>query len=163
MKEWWQSLSSRERSLVSVLSVFVILLLLYFIIWSPLQSSIDNLQQNVNNNQSLLTWMQQADAALQQQGANDNGSAASTDPNQRLSTVQQSLQTVNFRKHAQQLEQTQKNEVRITISKAQFDNVISWLVNLWKNNGLVVDSANIKKLNDKGTISATLVITGKRN
>lgn len=163
MKDWWQSLSSRERSLVSGLSVFVMLLLVYFMIWSPIQTHIDNLQQSVDSNKTLLAWMQKANTVLQQHGNSSNGSTASTDPNQRLATVQQSLQEVSFRKHAQQLQQTQKNDVRVTISKAQFDDVINWLVSLWKNNGLVLYSANIKKLNDKGTISATLVITGKRN
>lgn len=163
MKEWWQSLSSRERSLVAGLSVFVIILLLYFIVWSPLQSNIDNLQQSVNSNQSLLSWMQQANQALQQQSGNNNGSNATTDPEQRLSTVQQSLQSVDFRKNARQLEQTEKNNVRVIISKAQFDSIINWLNTLWKNNGLVIDSANIKKLDNKGNVSATLTITGKRS
>ena len=160
MKDWWQGLSARERSFVSSLSAVVIILIAYFIIWSPIQNSVSQLKQTVSNNQSLLSWMQQANQTIQ---ANQNSghSMQNTDPTQRLAVIQTSLKQTNFGTKVTQLEQAEQNNVRVVISKTNFDALTTWLTNLWEIHGIIVNELTLKRLNDQGLVSANIVLTGK--
>ncbi|MBT8124987.1 MAG: type II secretion system protein M, partial [Gammaproteobacteria bacterium] len=41
MKDWWETLQSRERYMVLIATVLVSLAILYLAIWSPIASSRD--------------------------------------------------------------------------------------------------------------------------
>lgn len=160
MKDWWQGLSSRERTLLSSLSGALALLILYFIIWTPIANSVNSLKKNVTNNRALVTWMQKATQALK---ANTTDRTRKTvNPAQRLAVIQQALTTTNFNKKVAQLAQTEKNNVRIVITSASFDTLTTWLTTLWLNDGIAVNALTIKRLNNQGLVSANIVLTGRK-
>ena len=161
MKDWWQGLSSRERSLLSALAAVVGVLFLYFLIWSPIQDSVSNLRQNVNDNRALVIWMQKATQILQQQSEQSDNSGGQTNPSQRLAVIQTALNDAPFKKHVEQLAQTGQNNVRMVIAAAQFDDLVTWLVTLWKDHGLVANEVSVKRLDNKGKVSANIIISGK--
>ena len=57
MKDWWESLQSRERYMVLVAGALVLLTLLYFAIWSPIASSRDSKQARVDAKRDTVVWM----------------------------------------------------------------------------------------------------------
>ena len=65
MKEWWFNLNLREKQMVSMGAAIIILGLLYVLIWSPLKDSVTTMRDQVQQNQSLLNWMQTADEQIQ--------------------------------------------------------------------------------------------------
>lgn len=157
---WWQQLSSRERSLVSALGVAVCLLLVYFIIWQPISNGVEASKQKVSYNRSLLSWMQKVTVVLQQ-NPSQNNSTQTTAADQRLAVVQASLKETSFNKHVTQIEETNQNDVQVSIKTADFDDLTDWLVLLWKQKGIIANELTLKKLNNQGMVSATIVLTGR--
>lgn len=161
MKEWWQDRSARERSILSLGGVVVIVLLIYFILWLPVSHHVNNIKQNAIANQALLSWMQAANHAIQtHQSA--KGPTQMTSASERLAVVQDSLAQVHFKKAVSKLAQTEHNDVRIEITSVNFDNLMTWLVGLWQSHGIIASQAAIKRLTDQGTVSANLVLSGKQ-
>lgn len=160
MKAWWQSLSSRERSLLSSLAALAIIALLYFIIWQPINNSVTTLQQQVNSQRALLSWMQQVTTVLQNNSSTADSATQFTPAEQRLAVIQTTLTNTNFNKHVTQLEQTNQNDVHLVISAADFDSLTDWLVLLWQQHGIIISNLDLKKLNNQGLVSVNLVLTG---
>ena len=59
VKQWFGSLSQRERQMV-LSAVAVIVLFIIYQLWSTFTSHIDNLQHRVDNQQNIQLWMRQA-------------------------------------------------------------------------------------------------------
>ncbi len=162
MKTWWQNLSSRERTMTGSLSVVICILLIYFIIWAPISNGVGTLKQTVSNNRALLSWMQQATSVLQRNQSTDDDAGQSTPADQRLAVIQTSLKDTSFSKHVNQIEQTNQNDVRVVITSVDFDTLSDWLVLLWKQNGIIISEASLKKLNNQGLVSANITLTGRK-
>lgn len=161
MKEWWQNLSSRERSWMSGLGIIICVLILYFIIWAPISHGVSGLKQSVSNNRALLSWMQQVTTVLQKNQSTDD-THQDTAADQRLAVIQTSLQDTPFNKKLMQIEQTNQNDVRVVISSVHFDDLTTWFVSLWKQNGIVVNEITLKRLNNQGLVSANIILSGRK-
>ena len=163
MKAWWQNLSPRERSMMISLSLVACVLLIYFIIWAPISNGVSTLKQNVSDNRALLSWMQQATSVLQKNQSADDAAGQNTPADQRLAVIQTSLKDTSFNKHVTQIEQTNQNDVRVVITSADFDTLTDWFVLLWKQNGIIVSEASLKRLNNQGLVSANIILTGRKS
>ena len=159
MKEWWQERSQREKSIVSIGGVIFLVIIIYLIIWQPINDSINRMQQDNINNAALLSWMKQADAVLAK-SHQSNGAHKTTSATERLAAVQTSLQSTPFKRNVAQVAQTQQNDVRVQIKKAYFDDLSSWLVSIWQNNGIAVKTLNIRRLSNQGQVTANIILAG---
>ena len=53
MKDWYTALAPRERTMVSIAAVLVVLALIYVAAWNPLSSSVASLEQSVEERRHL--------------------------------------------------------------------------------------------------------------
>jgi len=132
MKEWWQNLTDRDRKIMVVGTIVVLLLLLYQFLWTPMDDATDNLRGKVLRNQNLLSWMQASDKELKRQAPlastqhPSTTSSSSASSASMLTMIKSSLDQYKLASTVSQLHQAE-NGVQIHFEKIAFDDLASWL------------------------------------
>ena len=158
LKIKWQSLNIRERFYLKLGSIFIVLVIIYYGLISPLNNSIDNLQQQITAQRSLALWMQPRVKALR----GEMGHAQQIQPisaGELLPTVDTRLKQTSFASMVTEISQTNNGSVRITFKSVPFDDLMSWLIKQWKTSHLAVSELDVEKGEKAGLVKATLTVT----
>lgn len=158
MKEWWLNLSLHEKRMVSLGLVVILAGLFYALIWSPLHASVASLRDQLQHNQSLLSWMQTTDEQIQAIEKTGQKPRMAEGNASHLSLVQDSLKQSPIADAITQLVQTDKDSVKLNFQKVNFDALIAWLTDLWQQQGLVVTQLSIKPGDTPGIVTADFVL-----
>lgn len=146
VKTWWQGLQLREQRLVIALSIAVLVIALYSIVWQPLSDSVESKTKRLESRQALLTWVNDNTARYKQlQSA--TGQKPSTGS---LSSI------INRTANAQQLTitrmQPQGEELQVWLDSAPFTQLLFWLEHLANVEGLQVDAIDLAKGDTSGEV-----------
>jgi len=158
MKEWWLNLNLREKQAVSLGATVMTLALLYGLIWSPLHNSVTALRDQIQHNQQLLSWMQTADQQIQAAEKMTQTPTATHNAASWLSIVQDNIKQSPLTKNLTQLVQADNDSVKLTFQQVDFDLLISWLTELWQQQGLVVTQLTITSGSIPGIVGAEFIL-----
>ncbi|PHQ81605.1 MAG: hypothetical protein COB66_01735 [Coxiella sp. (in: Bacteria)] len=157
LKDWWHEREQREQYILIGGGIIAAILLVYMLIWRPLSIHIADQQQNVTQNQALLTWMTTADTRLAQLKA--MGYIKKTNASQAmLVTIEQSLVSSKLSPYVSNTQQQNTQQIQLTLKQVPFDKFIDWAEALWKSDNIVVKTAAIKKGAVTGTADVTLTL-----
>jgi type II secretory pathway component PulM len=159
MKEWWNNLGLREKQLLSLGGIFLILFLLYEIIWSPISTHNASLRSDIAHNQKLLIWMEEADGHIQSLQKMLQTTTSTMSSAALLSLLQKEVNQSPFANNLQQLNQAENNAVRITFQKINFDALITWLTAIWKKDNLTVKQITVAPNGSAGIVDVTIVLS----
>jgi general secretion pathway protein M len=146
-------LSERERRVLVVGAVLVVLLLFFGIIL-PLDRSVAKAHERVGRKQSDLVWMRQVAPEL-------IGSApppASAAQESLLVIVERSARESNLATALAGSEPAGPGALSVRLEKASFDQLVAWLARLAQNNGIRVDNATIDSAGAPGIVNAAVVL-----
>lgn len=152
---WWRGLQARERLVLGVGGIGAAVLLLYGLVWSPLQNELTRLRAAVSQEQAQLEWMRAQSArvtqlrGLQPKSINSAG---------LLSFVDQSAISYDVKSAIKRIEPEGANAVRVALDGVTFDPLINWIVNLQKQGGVRVENATLDGLSAPGTVNARLLL-----
>jgi general secretion pathway protein M len=132
-----------------------VLLLLYGLLWAPLQRDLARLRAEVPKEHQQLERMRAQAGRIQQLRA---GASAAVPRNGLLSFVEQSAQTYNVRQNIRRVEPDGSNSVRLAIDAVAFNSLLEWLANLQKQGGVRIDSASLEPSATSGTVNARLLL-----
>jgi type II secretory pathway component PulM len=159
MKEWWIHLGLREKQILSLGGILVLLFLIYEILLAPIDHHNATLRDEITHDIKLLSWMQEADKHIQStekllhKNSNTKNSAA------LLSTLQKDITQSPFASNLSQLSQAENNSVQITLQKVNFDALVTWLIDLWKKQGLTVTQLTATPNGLPGVVDTTIIMT----
>ena len=155
MKEWFTGLALRERTMVSIAAVVVVLALVYAVAWGPLASSVSRLQQSVEEQQALKQWMQQSAAEVKQL----RGAAGATDDHRSLlAVVDQTSKQSQLGPAVKRIEPDGQELVRVSLEQASFDDMVTWLGSLQRSFGVGVADVSIDRQADSGRVNARITL-----
>ena len=155
MKEWFTGLALRERTMVSIAAVVVVLALVYAVAWGPLASSVSRLQQSVEEQQALKQWMQQSAAEVNQL----RGAAGSSDDHRSLlAVVDQTSKQSQLGPAVKRIEPDGQELVRVSLEQASFDDMVTWLGSLQRSFGVGVADVSIDRQADSGRVNARITL-----
>ncbi len=157
MKEWWNSLEKREQRLVLWGGVVVVLILFYFAVLSPIQDKVTTLQKNVNNNQELLVWMQQAKSEVKLAEKN-RVSNASNRSKSLLTIVDVSIKQKQLSGMVSEIKQVNKDQVQVKFNDVQFNKLISWLQQLQSRDGVNINKITLRRTEVEGIVAVDTVL-----
>lgn len=151
IKQRFHQLTEREQRLTLIAAVAVVIGLFYFVVWAPLNQSLEQNRKAVTTQQSLLTWVQKnANKAIQLRGSGIKNQVFSGSLPQTVNQTASRLQIVISRM------QPQGDEIQVWVDQAPFNDLLSWLQNLEKAGIRILDvdiaesdtpgSAKIRKL-----------------
>jgi general secretion pathway protein M len=153
MRELWGMLAARERRLVALGAVLLSLIVLYLLLWLPLQQELYRLRAGVPEGQAQLARMRQQAAAIQP----FRGRAASVPaPGTLVSVVDQSATGRGLRKQITKLEADGSNGVQLTAEAISFNSLIAWLADLRETYSLITDNLSVDAHTTPGTVNARL-------
>ena len=153
-KEWWEAAEPKERSLAILGATVIVIGVLYWAIWSPLNSQLIDSKKKLEHAESTLSWTQEKSTLLLQSGI---GKAK---PKRRgnLSAVLNSSARnlgVTFSRVV-----NKKDKVEVWIAEIEFDLYVQWLTNLHNRFGISVVNADLVKTGRKGYIKVNRLLLG---
>jgi general secretion pathway protein M len=155
LKSTFLQLSIRERRLVIISTVLVLIAIFYWGIWSPLSQSIEKSYTAIKNQTELLDWVQKnANKALQLQSSGGDKAAFSGSLPQAVN------QSANRMKIAISRMLPQDDELQVWIDQAPFNDVLSWLQSL-ENSGVNILDIDIVESDLPGQVKIRRLKLGK--
>jgi general secretion pathway protein M len=156
MKQYWYSLAARERQMIGFGLIAVVAIVLWAILWEPLQQRLSELRDEVPQKQATLAWMQSQSSYVQQLKAQAQTRAQQpTDATPLVTVIEQTAADVNIRNVIRRIEPEDNNSVKVWLTEAYFDPWIQW-AEVLKQRGVQVAQATVdKSANDTVTIRAT--------
>jgi general secretion pathway protein M len=137
INDWWLSLESRERQLLKLMLGFLALVLVYLLIWKPVQTSKLEAEQKLKASQQEWEWLNQQVPLVKQNLTNSNAPKRSnlTTQNSLLQKLQTSLRKQKLFKQIKTV-QGIKDGGRVSFDEVKASRLMKWLATL-EREGLV--------------------------
>jgi general secretion pathway protein M len=145
------SLSERDRRMLLIGGVVMVLLLFYLII--HLDSNVSSTHKRINKKLEDLAWIQTAAPEILASGPLPTSGGESL-----LVIVDRSAREFGLGNSLAGSEPSGKGGLSVRLQKASFDTLITWLARLSQQNGIRVDSASIDNAGTPGLVNAAIVL-----
>lgn len=157
MKDWFEALQPRERMFVLSAIAVVALLMLYLIIWRPLDRAHTDMQTSVHTWGTALSELRPLQSQLQSSSLN---SAQASRNESLVVIVDNSLRERGLYSALQRSQPTAQNGIRVEFENAAFDDLILWLGDLATSHGLQLQSGSFSSnaTDNAGRVNATVTL-----
>lgn len=162
MKIWWNQLSASEQRTLRIGGIALVAILGYFLAWKPIHQTTARLQQELQNQQALLTWMQPAVAEIQALG----GVAAplsepggnSQDGQGLFALADQQARQAGLAQVLQRVEPSGQSGARVVFEKVGFDELMHWLAALRDQYGIQANQVTLRRVELEGRVDAQILL-----
>jgi type II secretory pathway component PulM len=158
MRDWFDSLQSREQLFVGVGGVVVVLTLVWGLLWLPFDKGHKELQASVDIWQQSISELQPLRAAIQN-GANPAAVAVQNSNETPVVVVDQTLRARGLN-GALKRRQPTPNGIRVEFENIAFDDLVLWLGDLSTRYSMEVQagSMSVAARAGRGRINASLTL-----
>ena len=159
MRSWFEALEEREKYFVVTAAVFIVVVLFWFGIWSPLDSGQKSAAARVDNWQVALAQLRPLKSQILASGS---GQPVQAVPDQPLVVIVDS--TLRQRGLYDSLQRSQPtptgNGIRVEFESAAFDDLMLWLGDVNRQYGLLVQSGSFSPASGEnpGRVNSTLTL-----
>jgi type II secretory pathway component PulM len=160
MKEWWVNLALREKQIIALGTVLVLIFIVYEFVFAALSDANQNLRAGIQKNQSMLAWMNATDKRIQAAANNHQAHVAVTSAS-LLSALQDDLNQNPISKNVTELQQADNDSVEVHFKQVGFDNMMRWLLEAGQKLQLTVTSLSITPTDSIGQVDAVLKLAAK--
>ena len=158
MKDWYISLTQRERHLVQSSTSVIVLLLIYLLVVEPISSHYSKNKHNVQTATQTLEWMRNAAAEVKQLR---RGGMVSERPHGKqfvLGMIDNSTRKAGLSSVLKRVQPEGETGVRVWFEAAVFDELVKWLAIIEKKHGLLVNEINIEQTDFSGLVNARILL-----
>lgn len=159
MKDWFESLESRERLFVGFGALLVVVSLIYGFIWAPLDKNYDSIATSVSDWQHSLDELRPLKGMVQNSSQSGNAAAASG-RQAPIIVVDQTLRSRGLEQFRRRSQPTSNNGIRVEFENVAFDDLVLWLGDLSEQHSMHVQAGSLSKGSQSGPgrINATLTL-----
>ena len=155
LSTYWSRLSAREHRVLVAGVVALALIIGWFGVWEPLTKGVAERRVQVQEQQALKQWMQQAAAQLQQQrGASGSALVAIVDRSAHQAGFGATL------KRVETAADSASGGVQVWFERVSFDELMAWLLQLRRNERIKVTTLTVERLDSPGLVNAALTLHG---
>lgn len=152
--QFWSERNTRERMIISIGSLLLLVSLLYAYVWLPIRNDVDRMNRSLPELRA---------AAAQMRGEANEISTLKTrgvtvPAGGALAAVEQSAASQGLRDKLEELGATDASHVRMSSNALPFDQWVSWLNLLQAQSGMRIESANVEATQDSGKVKAQAVL-----
>jgi general secretion pathway protein M len=152
MKEYWLGLQSRERLLLIVCAVCLLIFIVDTQIWVPQMERYERNQQLVNAKKNLYDWMKDASKQAIQLQKTAPTSNRSRSKQSLIALTDKTAKQAALGKSIKRVEPQGKDTVRIWLENANFKQVTLWLQRM-QNLGISLDRIVIDSTDESGLVN----------
>ncbi|MDF1759302.1 MAG: type II secretion system protein GspM [Coxiellaceae bacterium] len=157
MREKWQNLTQRDRRILIIGSVVVIVMLVYTYAWNPLSTAVSEQYNDLRRGQSLLVWMKHAMQRLDRYEA--LGYQLPSPTKQKLDeVVKAQFKAQRIAYHITSIKLLDKTSVGVNFGQVPFDRLITALTQMADKQGIVVKSTRITRKSTDGLVDAKMIL-----
>ena len=159
MKDWYDNLEAREQVFVLAGAIVVILALIYYVIWTPLDKRHTQVATSVQNWERSLAELGPL-RGLVASGGGSPQSGAVNNQQAPIIIVSQTLQSRGLEQYRRRSQPTTGKGVRVELENVAFDELVVWLGDLSDNYGMNVQAGSLSRVTDAGPgrINASLTL-----
>lgn len=159
MKDWFESLESRERLFVGLGALIVIIAIIYGFIWAPLDRNHDSMATSVDDWQRSLAELRPL-KGLAQSGNQATASTSTTSQQSPIIVVDQTLRSRGLEQFRRRSQPTSSNGVRVEFENVAFDDLVLWLGDLSDQHAMHVQAGSLSTGSQPvpGRVNATLTL-----
>ena len=158
MKAWLDKLDPRERLMVTVGAVLLVLFLIYILVWSPLHSGYDSLRNTVATQRTTAQWMQVSAQTLKGLKRNSGRAVQGLGGRSLLSVADSTARAGGLGPALKRVEPEGSDNVRVWLDGASFDVVVKWLGTLSTIHGVNAETATLERSGGAGRVNARLTL-----
>lgn len=159
MKDWYDNLEAREQVFVLGGSVFVLIALVYFVLWAPLDKNHKQVAANVANWEYSLAELRPLRSMV---AAGDTATPRVSGGSQQapIIIVDQTLRSRGLEQYRRRSQPTANNGIRVEFENVAFDELVIWLGDLGSQYDLHVQagSMSVQTQAGPGRINASLTL-----
>lgn len=153
LRDAWSGLAPHERRLALIGIGILALLVLYLMLWLPLQKDLARLRTAVPEERAQLARMRTQAATIKPLRGSVRGATVGGAP---LAIVEQSANARGLRSTITRLEADGSSGVQVAFDGVAFNALIAWLADLQTGQALFVDNATIEAQSKPGIVNARL-------
>lgn len=159
MKDWYDNLEAREQVFVLIGAAFVLIALIYYVLWAPLDKSHRQVAASVSNWERSLAELR----PLRELAASGNASQTTgivSSQQAPIIIISQTLQSRGLEQYRRRSQPTTGNGVRVELESVAFDDLVLWLGDLSDNHAMIVQAGSLSLATQAGPgrINASLTL-----
>ncbi len=155
LKQKFHQLSEREQRLMLISAVAIAIGAFYWLVWAPLNTSLAQERIALENQQSLLSWVEKnANKVIQLRGS---GKASASFNGSLPQAVNRSADKLGI---AISRMQPQAEELQVWVDQAPFNDVLAWLQEL-EDQGIVILDLDVAEADVPGYVKIRRLQLGK--
>lgn len=152
MIAYWQNLNERERWMVSIAGLVVLVYGFYLLLYSPLTTAVSSRTQQLKEKNDTLVWMQ----SIKQQ--ENRKPPQATNNSKLLSVIASQLSSKSFKPFPYQLEQTGTGEIQLRFEQVPYAAIMRWLWALNTEYTVTLKQIRMDKTETPGVIKLTVLL-----
>lgn len=156
IKQYLDQLNERERNIVYVAAVVLVIFLPYQLVWAPFSDKVEELHEKVEKQENDLLWMRSKVQEIRQLGSMGKKTGANT---KSLYGIIENTARQKFGGGIR-VQQEGKKGIRVIIKDTGFDDMVIWLDNLQFRHGVFVKEFKVDRAKGIGRVKASLLLEG---
>jgi general secretion pathway protein M len=158
MKDWFLSLTQRERTMVQVAGSVVFVFILYLLILEPISSRYEKNKKNVAASLETIEWMRAAAEEVRELRGGRLSATRLQGKQSILSTIDQSARKSGLASVMKRVQPEGESGVRVWFEDVVFDELIKWLATIDAEHGLLVNEINIEQTESAGLVNVRVFL-----
>lgn len=150
IRDWWSARTSRERTVVSVGVVLVVLALVWASVLNPLAQRRAELERAVPEQRALLAWMESLPTGQRNNAGTTQGSL--------FAVVDSSARATALAGTLSRIQPEGADTVRVWFDEAPFNDLVTWLAVLEREHGIRVTAVAADRTASPGRVSARVTL-----
>ena len=157
MRERWQQLQARERGLIVLAAIVIAIVLIWLLLWEPLQQARENHRSRIVEQQSLLLWLQSIEPEVSRLRAEQSSTALSNNRSP-IGRIDQSARNAGLAGALQRIEPAAGNQVRVVFEQVEFAALMNWLSRLLAEQPFRVEQFSAQRGLSSGRVDVVVVL-----
>lgn len=158
MKDWFDKLEPKERMMLAVGGVLLVLLLIYVLVLAPIRSAYQSLKLGVAEQRETIAWMQGSAQTIERLMRSSGSASQGLGGRSLLAVTDSTARAGGLGATLKRVEPEGSNSVRVWLDGAPFDVLIKWLGMLGTQHGVDVNSVTLERSDAAGLVNARLTL-----
>lgn len=153
----WQQLELRQRRLIGLAGLVLVVALVYVWIWEPLAQAREAERERIAQQQTLLNWLE-AVSPMAERLRDNSRSSRDLDGRSLLGLADETARAAGLAGAMARIEPTGDEEVRVWLEGADFISVMGWLEEFSRSRPVQVDQLQIDGTGNEGQVNVRVTL-----